>query len=151
MVSNSLGNTVVEVFEVAHGHPVRFSHLGSLDEDLKVDIVGAEVTVLEIGEELGLLLGESSFKWSKGFGSNNPGTDSGGEVLGIERTERNILPDLEVASAPVVEEGVPENVIFCFADFDWLSQGVSLANDCSHFELEIKAIALRPGGVDFVG
>lgn len=143
-MSDGLGNGVVQVLHVALSDHVVFGHLGSLDVNLEVDVVRAQVVVLEVVHHLGFLLGELDLERFESLGSDDPGGDSTGKVLGVEGSEGNVFPNLQVTARPIVKKGVSENVVLGIVDLDRLTHLVSSSNDGSHLELKIESVALRP-------
>lgn len=96
------------------------------------------------------MLGKLALEGLKGFGSDNPGGDGGGKVLGVEGAERNVLPDLEITARPIVKESVSEDVLFGFSALNRCSKFVAHSDDGSHLELKIESVALGPRrGGDF--
>lgn len=137
VVSDSLGDRVVQVLHVALSDHVVVSHGGSLDVDLEVDVVRAQVSIIEVIEHLRLLSGEGNLERLEGFRADDPGGDSASEVLGVEGAEGDILPDLQVTSRPVVEQSVSEHVVLSVLNFNGMSHFVSLSDDSAHLKFEI--------------
>ena len=108
----------------------------------EVDVVGAILVGAEVGESLdfGLVRAVAS----EGFeseGGDDPGGDGRGEVLAEEGAERNVLPLLEIAGGPVVEESVTEDVLVSVSGLDGLTEGVTSTEVDGHFEFEIHSSA----------
>ena len=137
-----LRHTVVQILHVAGGHQVGLLKFWGLDEDFKVDVVGAEVTVLQVWEHAWILLWQGTLEGGQGFWSNDPWTDGGGEVLGVEGTQRDVLPNLQVSGTPIIEKAVAKDVVAGIFDCDWISKFVWSSNESSHFEFQVKSHAL---------
>ena len=95
---------------------------------------------LEIREQL-ILVGKSRGLGNGRVGEDDPGADTGAEVLGREGPEGHVLPGLDVACTPVVHENVPKDVLLGLVDGDRLAEVVGAADEHSHLELEVKALA----------
>lgn len=59
-------------------------HFFSLEFNLKVNVIVAQIIVLQVLHELWLLFFEGRLEWGEGLRGNNPWGNSGAEVLGIE-------------------------------------------------------------------
>ena len=76
----------------------------------------------------------------QGCHRDDPGREAGGEALAEEGAERLVLPGLDVAGGPVVEEGEAEEVRFSFGDGDGRAEGVAGADGCGDFELVVELV-----------
>ena len=151
VMGDGLLNRVVEVTHVAGGHDVRLGHSGRLDEHLEVDVVAAQVVVLEVRQHTWLLGRKGNLERSEGLGSDNPGGDGAGEVLGVEGSKRDVLPNLHVSGRPIVQDAVTEDMVAGLVDGDGVAHGVGLGDERAHLELKIHTVASRPGGDLLVG
>ena len=75
--------------------------------DLQADVEGARLLLREVLEGRRLLRGRLDEEGLERLHGDDPGGDGGGEVLGGEGAERNVLPLLQVARAPVVQQHHP--------------------------------------------
>jgi len=73
MVSNSLGDGIVQMSHVASADDVTGVHGGALDINRKLDVVGAQVLILKIRKECGVLSWKRHSEWLKSFWSHDPG------------------------------------------------------------------------------
>lgn len=141
-MSNGLGNTVVKMLHVALGEAVPLSHLWGLDMNLQIEIIGVQIFVLKIWKNLWFLGWDCCLEWLESFWSNNPGRDCGGEVLGQEWSERNVLPLLDISGTPVIQKTESKDMISSIANFNGATLFISLTNNGTHFQLEIHKSAI---------
>ena len=59
---------------------------------------------------------------------SDPRGDGGGEIFGEEGAEGLVLPGLDIAGGPVVEEAKAEDVVRRVGDGDGASEGIWLAD-----------------------
>ena len=97
-MSDGLRNGVIQVLGVRGADLVMLVHSRGLEANLKVDVVAAQVLILEVGKQLGFLLGEGNLEGCESLRGDNPGADGGTEILGVEGSKRNIFPNLKVTS-----------------------------------------------------
>jgi hypothetical protein len=67
----------------------------------------------------------------------DPGGDRGGEAFGKEGAEGLVLPRLDVAGGPVVEEADAEEVLGGFGDGDWGAEKAGLADVKCQFQFVV--------------
>lgn len=67
----------------------------------------------------------------------NPGRDGGGEVFCKERAEGLVLPGLDIAGRPVVEQADAEEMRRCFGDRDRRAEQAWLADIKRQFEFVV--------------
>ena len=67
----------------------------------------------------------------------DPGGDGCGEAFGQERTEGLVLPRLDVAGRPVVEEADAKDVICGFGDWDRRAEEAGFANVKRQFQFVV--------------
>jgi len=94
--------------------------------DLAVSLRGGQVL-----EGLGIAGGAGGGGDKEGLQRGHggyPGGDGGGEALGEEGAEGLVLPGLDVAGGPVVEQADAEEVLGGFGDGDWRAEEVGLAD-----------------------
>lgn len=78
--------------------------------------------------------------------SDNPWGYCAHSVFGSERTQRHILPSLEISKTPIIQDNESKNVLPGLLHFDWLSQIVRMAsNECSNLDLEVQSFAFWEG------
>ena len=94
--------------------------------------------VLQVIENLGVLLWASNAKVIEGFEGDDPRGDGGAKVLAEEGAEGNVLPLLDVAGGPIVEEHQAKNVVLRLGRRDALAKRFAVEGDESHFELEVE-------------
>src|SRR5262245_38664005 len=99
-----LSETPVQVLEVRSADDLRSVHLLALERHFQVYVVSGVAGELQIRQRFWLLLGTWSAKRLERFESHDPRRDRAHEVLGEKRPERHVLPRLNVASTPVVEQ-----------------------------------------------
>ena len=96
---------------------------------------------MEIWERFGIA------GWARGSGGaeglerghrRDPGGDGGGEVFGEEGAEGLVLPGLDVAGGPVVEEADAEEVVGGFGDGDGGAEEAGLADVKRQFEFVVE-------------
>ena len=91
--------------------------------DLEVDVEPVRrLLAAQVGQRLGVLPGEGDPRRGQRVDRHDPGRDGGGERLAEERPERDVLPRLEVAGAPVVEQHDAEEVVGGRVDGDRLAE-----------------------------
>jgi len=123
-----------------------FSHSGCLNENIKVDVVAAQVVVLKVRKHSGLLGFQSDLKGSESLWRHNPWRDSAGKILGVEGSKRDVLPLLHVSSTPVIEEDESEDMVSSLVNGDGITLDVCLSDERAHLELKIQKVASGPFG-----
>ena len=73
----------------------------------------------------------------EGSHGGDPRRDGGGEVFREEGAEGLVLPGLNVAGGPVVEQADAEEVMVCLSDGDGCAEKVGLANVKCEFEFVV--------------
>src|SRR4030095_4759077 len=121
------------------------SHPGGLQQDLQLDgerTLRAVHLRVEVRERLRIAgwAFERYAERRQRFCRDHPGRDRAGEVLRQERAQRLILPALNVARRPVVEQGHAEQVRIRRANVDRLSLVISLADEPAEFEFVVEAL-----------
>src|SRR5690606_3425075 len=101
-----------------------------LQQDLESDRVCAArwAGVLEVWKGVRIAVGPRRLRHSerrKRLGRDDPGRDARHEVLRQEGPERLILPCLDVARRPIVQQAEARNVILGILDGDWLTELVA--------------------------
>src|SRR5690606_3963511 len=100
--------------------------------------------VVEIRQRLRVTLGPRRLGATEGlqcFGHHDPGRDAGGEALGQEWPQRLVLPGLEVARRPVVEQAEARHMAARLADRNRLAAGVALADPDTQLQLVVEPLA----------
>ena len=80
---------------------------------------------------------------------SDPRGDGGGEIFGEEGAEGLVLPGVDIAGGPVVEEAKAEDVMGCFCDRGRRSQRVRLADVEGQFEFVVEGGSWGEGGFEF--
>mmetsp|Transcript_75718 Transcript_75718/g.215612 ORF Transcript_75718/g.215612 Transcript_75718/m.215612 type:complete len:237 (-) Transcript_75718:106-816(-) len=145
MVHQLLLNIPVKVGEVGAGDRRGGIHRAALDPDLELDIVRRIRRIADVLERhrVALLAGRGGaterFERVEG---DHPRRDRGRKVLGSKRTERHVLPLLDVACTPVVHDHHTEDVVLGILHRDRLP-GLhrTATNKEGHFELEVEKAA----------
>src|SRR5262245_54531899 len=91
----------------------------------------------QVGERLGVLHRTGSSERFQRLQWDNPRRDRGAEVLGEKWSQRYVLPALDVAGAPVVDQHQAEDVIQCLAYRDGLAEFVAGSDDGADLQLEV--------------
>ena len=94
--------------------------------------------VREIVEDGGVLGGAGDAKVIEGLEGDDPGGNGGAEVLAEEGAEGDVLPLLDVAGGPIVEEHKAKDVLLRLGRRDALAQWLAVERDEGHFEFEVK-------------
>ena len=76
-------------------------------------------------------------KGSSAADRSDPGGDGGGEVFGEEGAEGLVLPRLDVACGPVVEQADAKDVVCGFGDWDRGAEETGLADVECQFEFVV--------------
>ena len=95
---------------------------------------------MKIGERFGVGGGARRGGGAEGFEGGHggdPGGDGGGEVFCEEGAEGLVLPGLDVAGGPVVEEADAEEVVVCLRDGDGGAEEARLADVKRQFEFVV--------------
>jgi hypothetical protein len=160
VVGYELSGGPVEVLRVASAKHIWveliFSHCFSYQKYLKFYIevsVGVIASVMEVWEGLGIAVASSCDGSAEGFESSqggDPGGDGGGEAFGEEGSQRLVLPGLEIAGGPVVEQAYAEDVVSGFANGNGGSEGVGLTYVKSQLELVVEGSGGGEAGAEFV-
>jgi hypothetical protein len=90
-------------------------------------------------------------KGARASGGDDPGRDGGVEALGEEGAEGLVLPGLEVAGGPVVEQAVAGDVVFGSVDRNGAAKVVAGAYPDAEFELEVEIAGWAKGRSGFGG
>jgi len=92
----------VHVPQVGVGQHGGLRSAGRLDSNGEVDVNGATlVGLVEVGQWRRVLFRPGAAEGRQGVHGHNPRRDGRAEVLGSKRTERDVLPRLDVASCEV--------------------------------------------------
>src|SRR6516164_11572813 len=75
------------------------------------------------------------------FGSDHPGRYSGPKVLGQEWAQRLVLPTLDVARGPIVEEAEPRYMLIGLADRNRLTESIARSDPDPEFKLVVESAA----------
>lgn len=145
-MGDRLWHAVVKIAHVGCGKRVRCIHGWSFKAHLKVDVVAAEIVVLQVRQKCGILSWQGHLERSQSLGCNNPRADRAGKVLSIEGSEGDVLPNLHISCTPIVQQAITKNVIASLTDRDGISHSVCLANKGTHLELKVHASARSPSG-----
>ena len=145
----------VEVAGIAAGQLVRRKPLGGecrrVQEHLELDVeragclVGA---VVEVGQQRGIVRRPLSLRRAErcqGLRRDHPRRDAGAEALAEERTERLILPGLDVARRPVVQQAEAGDVLRRLGDGDGRAERVARADPDPELELVVEIAAWTEG------
>src|SRR5688572_14522231 len=95
-------------------------------------------TVVQVRQRLRVPFGPRRHRgseWRERIAAYDPGRNARQEVLGEERSERLILPRLQVARRPVVEQAKTSDVVHSFTDRDWLTKVVPAPDPHAEFQL----------------
>src|ERR1051325_8744550 len=79
----------------------------------------------------------------EGFGGHDPRRDGRGKALGQEWAERLVLPRLDVARGPVVDDAVAEDVCARVGDRDRYAEVVAWTDERADLHLVIEAARRR--------
>ena len=118
---------------------------GAVQLHLERQIEGPVALDAEVRQRLGLLGGRGDAAILEQRERSHPRRDRGGEALAEERAERHVLPRLEVAGAPVVDEHDAEDVLAEGGRGHRLSARAGDADDEAQLELEVEP-PRRPEG-----
>ena len=81
---------------------------------------------------------DANTKNLESFHGDHPRRDGGSQVLGPKRSQRNVLPLLDVPRGPVVHEDHAEDVLVSLLGGDGVPHGRAVpTNKESHLELEV--------------
>eukprot|EP01139_Manchomonas_bermudensis_P021363 Amastigsp_a682245_60.p2 type:complete len:274 gc:universal Amastigsp_a682245_60:1014-193(-) len=129
---------------------VKVRHGRRFDVDLEVDVEDVVVGVAEVRQRRGDLGLCGAFERLECGHGDDPRRDGGAKVLAEERAERHILPLLNVARGPVVEQHHAEKVLLGLCGGDGSTHIVADADKHTDLELNVKKLAGpedRRGGV----
>ena len=84
---------------------------GPVHRHLEMEVDSARFGPAQVRQRLGLLSGQVDPRIGQRGHRRHPCGDARGERLAEERAERHVLPRLDVAGAPVVEQDHPEEVV----------------------------------------
>src|SRR5690606_31300411 len=106
---------------------------------------------LEVGQRLRVVgrPGPGAAKRCERIEGDDPRRNGGCEVLREERAERLVLPGLDVARRPVVEQAQPEDMRLGVVERDRLALAVAAADPDAALELVVEATTFgehRRGG-----
>ncbi len=151
MVRHHLRHSPVHVAGTAEGNPLRrqafVTHGLSQQQHLQLDIQRTLLLVLlvvEIRQRLRVTLGPRRLGTTEGlqrFGHHDPGRDAGGEALGQEWPQRLVLPGLQVARRPVVEQAEARHMAARLANRNRLAAGVAPADPDTQLQLVVEPLA----------
>ena len=113
--------------------------------DLELDVIDVRLGA-QVVERLGLLRLPGDPVGLEIVERRHPGADRGRERLPQERAERLVLPGLDVASAPVVDEDDAEDVLERAVDRDGLARRARSPDHESELELDVEAPARAEDG-----
>src|SRR5579864_5705341 len=120
------------------------THARGLEPHFELEVEAAGTPhpgVVQVGKRR-RLAGRASPGSAKGgecLERHHAGRERGGEVLGEKRPERLVLPRLDVACRPVVQQAEAEHVLLGCADRDGLPELVAAADKGSDLELVIES------------
>ncbi|EON25463.1 fumarylacetoacetate hydrolase [Nocardioides sp. CF8] len=117
-----------------------------VEHDLHVDVEAGPLTDREVVERLGVLAGQVGPRRLEGGQRGHPVADRGGEGLAEERSERDVLPGLDVARRPVVEPDDAEGVVREVGDADPLAEVRRRAHDEAELGLDVEPGRRAVGG-----
>ncbi len=123
------------------------AHLCGRNQNFEFDAQGSVLLVglrLEIRQGLRIFLGARASRCAKRrerLGGHNPGRNSRGKILPEKRSQRLILPGLNIASGPIVHQAKTKDVLIGFSNRDPAAQSVACANVQSGFEFVVEAAA----------
>ena len=145
-MGEELGRGPIKIAKISladlDGFYVRLAHLFRLKEDFERHIdagVGRVRWSEDTRRGAGSPSGRASRRHTVGckrFHGNDPRGDGGGEVFSEEGAERLVLPGLDVACGPVVDEAQAEDVPLSLIDRDGLAKGI--ARDRQRCRLRIR-------------
>ena len=121
----------------------------AVDPDLEVQVEAERVAVglaLQIGEHGRVLPGQVDLGRRERLERHDPGRDAGRERLAEERSERDVLPGLDVARAPVVEDDDAEEVVARLAHGDRVPRSVGPADHEADLALDVERRWTGPNG-----
>mmetsp|Transcript_4941 Transcript_4941/g.17802 ORF Transcript_4941/g.17802 Transcript_4941/m.17802 type:complete len:315 (+) Transcript_4941:3963-4907(+) len=122
----------------------RLGHRRRLEPDLQLDVEGGIRAMggrVEIGQRL-RVFGRPRERDAEGrerVHRDDPRRDGGAEVLGQEGAERLVLPGLDVAGAPVVEQREAEGMLVGLVDGEGLAQRIAGPDEQAQLQLAVDA------------
>lgn len=120
----------------------------TVDSDLQLDIENVLLlSLLQIGLDGGSVLQGLSAERLKSIGGNDPRADGRTKVLAVEGAERDVLPSLDITSAPVVEQNVAENIVLSIIDIDRVTHLGRAADEAAKLNLVVKSLASTGDGL----
>ncbi len=81
------------------------------------------------------------------FECNDPWGDGGRKIFREKRAQRLVLPGLDIARRPVVEQAKAENMLFSTIDVDRFAEVVAWADENTDFEFIVHALAWTEAGL----
>mmetsp|Transcript_172132 Transcript_172132/g.418576 ORF Transcript_172132/g.418576 Transcript_172132/m.418576 type:complete len:297 (+) Transcript_172132:57-947(+) len=127
------------------GHRLRIgSRPGRAQRHGQLEVVRAVVGVAQVRVRHGICLlprARRTVEGSQRGRRDDPGRDRRHDVFGRERAQRDVLPLLNVAGAPVVEQHKPEHVLVGLGDVDDVAQLVAGSHERAHLELKVEQLA----------
>mmetsp|Transcript_1162 Transcript_1162/g.1849 ORF Transcript_1162/g.1849 Transcript_1162/m.1849 type:complete len:313 (-) Transcript_1162:6-944(-) len=109
---------------------------------LQVNIISPGLISNQIRQRLRILLGRSLHtEGLQSLHGDDPRRNSSSKVLSTEGTQRNILPLLDVTSAPIIHDSNTKNFVFSIFDLNSVAQLIRGTDVESHLKLEIKESA----------
>jgi len=130
------------------GRQGRRAHGLGGEEDFEVEVDGGGGVGGEVGEWGGVAGGtgcEGDAVGGAGFHGDDPGGDGGGEAFAEEWAEGLVLPGLDVAGGPVVEEGDAEEVLLGFGDGNGMAEVIASGDVGGYFELVVELLGWAEG------
>ncbi len=123
------------------------AHLLGRQRDFELNGERAAVTIrwiVQIRQGLGVAMRSRRHRFAKRrkrLRTDDPRTDAGQEILRQERSQRLVLPRLQVARRPVVEQAIAGDMLARFSDRDRLSELIALADPDAELQLIIEPAA----------
>src|SRR6185503_11687527 len=120
------------------------AHRLGRERHLEPDVEGAPLAlarVVEIGQRIRIAVGADERRGPErleGVERDDPRRDRGREVLREKRAERLVLPRLDVARGPVVQEARAEEVVLCGSRRNRRAERVAGADEEAHLELVVQ-------------
>ena len=120
------------------GDPLGAVRPGRSQPHLQIQIERPRVAAAQVLERFRCLPWAANAFTGEGGEGHHPRRDGGGERLSKEWTERDVLPGLDVAGAPVVEQDDTEEVPFCLRHRNRLPHRRGAAHDEAEFQFEVQ-------------
>src|SRR5687768_8479745 len=94
--------------------------------------------ISQVRQHMRKLLWSFSTKRLQRIHRNNPWRDGGGKVLGEKRTQRHVLPLLNIACGPVIEQNKSCDIVFGLGGVYRMTELCFSAGDKRYFKLEVE-------------